>query len=175
MDLRRAGEAHRGASGFSQLRQDARSPVRRTARGPCEREQHHRHRHRMGQRFHPSILPRSNHIGRADGRARRDCRLGASHLRLARPLARLQGGLSGDVGSQRRVLCTVRRECASLVPIRAGARAVRQSRHHPSAARSTSAAGRLRQRRRCVRSRHQGNRCGHSRLRGQGCREQDRR
>ena len=48
-----------------------------------------------------------DHGGRADGRARRDRRVGASHLRLARPLARLQGGLSGDVRGQRRVLCTV--------------------------------------------------------------------
>ena len=67
--------------------------------------------------------------------ARRDRRLGAADLWLARPLARLQGGVSGDAGRQRRILRAVSGQCAPLVPLQPGAGAVHQPRDHPSAGR----------------------------------------
>ena len=81
-------------------------------------------------------------LGGSAGRARRHRRMGADHLRLARPLTRLQGVVPGDARRQRRVLRSVSGERATLVQIQPGARAVRQSRHHPSAGRSRSAAER---------------------------------
>ena len=88
--------------------------------------------------------PRS--IGRSGRRSRRDRRMGAPHLRLGRPRARLQGLVPRHARRQRRVLCALSGERAALVSLQPGARAVHQPRHHPSAGRSRPAAERGRRR-----------------------------
>ena len=70
--------------------------------------------------------------------------MGQDHVRLARPLTGLQSLVSGDARRQCRVLRSVHRQRATLVQIQPGARAVRQSRHHPSAGRPRSSAERSR-------------------------------
>ena len=58
-----------------------------------------------------------------------------AHLWLARPRARLQGGVPGDARRQRRVLRALSGQRQALVQVQPGARALRQSRYHPSAGR----------------------------------------
>ena len=70
--------------------------------------------------------------------------VGAAHLRVDRPFARLQGVVPGDARRKRRLLCAVSGERAPLVPLLPGTRAVRQSRDHPSTRRSRSSAERSR-------------------------------
>ena len=98
-------------------------------------------------------------------RPRRDRRMGAALLRLARPRARLQGGVPRHARRQRRFLRALAGERQALVPVQPGARAVRQPRHHPPAGRPQPAAARGRRR---LLPRREGDRRRHRRLRRQG-------
>ena len=136
-------------------------------RGPCRRAERADLPDRMG-RLHAPLF-RGADVGRGAGRgARRDRRLGAADLWLARPLARLQGGISRHARRQRRVLCAVPGQCAPLVPPQPGAGAVHQPRDHPSAGRSQHGAGRAGRPDRHLHARHQGDRRRHPRQRRQG-------
>ena len=130
----------------------------------ARRQDHGADRHRQ-RRQDPRLLQGAEIARRSAGRAQRHRRMGADHLRLARPLARLQGGVPGDARRQRRVLRSLQRQRAALVQIQPGARALRQSRHHPSAGRPRPAAERSR---RHLLSRREGNRRRHRRFGRQG-------
>src|SRR5207253_5287971 len=89
LDLRRARQEHHDPSGVSELRPDACAALRCAARRPPARPARAHRADGVG-RLHAPILPRADDRRGAGGRARRDRGVGASHLRLARPLARLQ-------------------------------------------------------------------------------------
>ena len=138
--------------------------LRRPARSQARRQDHGADRHRQ-RRQDPRVLQGAEDARRSVGRAKRHRRMGQDHLWLARPLAGLQGLVPGDARRQRRVLRSLHRQCAALVQIQPGARAVRQSRHHPSAGRPRPAAERSE---RHLLSRREGDRCRDRRLRRQG-------
>ena len=104
-----------------------------------------------------------------DRAARRHRRLGAHHLRLARPQSRLQGRVPQHARRQRRVLRQVRRQRARLAQARPGGGAVSQSRAGQSADRPQQA-GRTGQGR--LHHHPEGDRRRHLRLRRQGRRHQ---
>ena len=104
-------------------------------------QDHGADRHRQ-RRQDARLLQGAEDARGSAGRPRRHRRMGAHHLRLDRPLTRLQGRVPGDARRQRRVLRSVSGERAALVQVQPGARAVRQPRHHPSAGRSRPAAER---------------------------------
>ena len=89
-------------------------------------------RHRQ-RRHDPRLLQGAEDAGGSARRPRRDRRMGAHHLWLDRPLARLQGRVPRDARRQRRLLRSLPGQCAALVQLQPGARAVHQPRHHPSA------------------------------------------
>ena len=131
------------ASGVSELRAHARAPLRRAARGPPTRQGRPHRCPPSGAASRTGTSGRRRTV-RSRWRARRDRRVGARHLRLARPLARLQGGVPGDARRQRRVLRAVPGQRPPLVPVLPGARPVHQPRDHPSAGRPQHGAGRAR-------------------------------
>ena len=96
--------------------------------------------------------------GRTGRRARRHRRLGAPELWLARPVARLQGGVPRHTRRQRRVLCALAGQCATLVPAQPGTCAVHQPRDHPSAGGPQHGAGRAGRTDRHLHARHEGDR-----------------
>jgi len=170
VDLRRAREEDHHASGLPELRPHARASLRCAARGPRARDERLDGADGMG-RLHPPILPRAQDGRGAGGRARRDRGVGADHLRVAGPLARLQGGVPRHARRERRVLRALPGQRAPLVPVLAGARAVHQSRDHPPAGRPQPGPRRARRPDRHLRSRHQGNRRRHLCLGRQGRRD----
>ena len=164
LHLRRAREGRDHASGLPQHRAHGGEAVRRAARQETRRQDHGADRHR--QRRQDTRLLQSAAIARRSvGRTQRHRRMGEDHLRLARPLARLQGLVPGDARRQCAVLRSVFGERQALVQIQPRARAVRQPRHHSSAGRSRPSAGRSRRR---LLPRREGNRRRHRCLRRQG-------
>ena len=154
---------HPGVPQFGGL---GRAPLRRLARGEIEGRAHRADRHRL-RRLHAQILQGGALTRGGDGAARRDRRLGAHHLRLARPQPRLQGRIPQHARRQCRVLRQVRRQRARLAQARAGGGALSQSRAGQSADRpqqgGRTGQGRLhhhpeRDRRRHLRLRRQGGR-----------------
>ena len=117
------------------------------------------------RRLHPQIFQGGALARRGDRAARRHRRLGAHHLRLARPQPRLQGRLPQYARRQRRVLRQVRRQCARLAQARPGGGAVSQPRAGQSADRPRQA-GRAGQGR--LHHHPEGDRRRHLRLRRQG-------
>ncbi len=164
LHLRRAGEGRHHASGLPQHRAHGGAALRRAARSQTRRQDHGADRHRQ-RRQDPRLLQGAEIAGRSAGGTERHRRMGEDHLRLARPLARLQGVVPRHARRQRAVLRSVQRQCQALVQIQPGARAVRQSRHHPPAGRPRPAAERSR---RHLLPRRKGNRRRHRRLRRQG-------
>jgi hypothetical protein len=164
LHLRRAREGRHHASGLPQHRAHGGAALRRAARSEARRQDHGADRHRQ-RRQDARVLQGAEIARRSAGRPQRHRRMGEDHLRLARPLARLQGVVPGDARRQRAVLRSVHGQRQALVQIQPGARAVRQSRHHPSAGRPRPAAERGRRR---LLSRREGNRRRHRRVGRQG-------
>ena len=164
LHLRRAREGRDHASRLPQHRPHGGAPVRCAARPQACRQDHGADRHRQ-RRQDACLLQGAEVARRSPGRAQRHRRMGEDHLRLARPLTRLQGVVPGNARSQRRVLRSLSGERETLVQIQPGARAVRQPRHHPSASRPRPPAERGRRR---LLSRREGDRRRHHRLRRQG-------
>ena len=134
LHLRRARQGRHHASGLPQHRPHAGAPLQRAARPQAQRQAAGADRHR--QRRHDARLLQVPEDDRGiRGRPRRDRRMGQALLRLARPRARLQGGIPRHARRQRRVLFALAGERQALVSLRPGARAVRQPRHHPSSRR----------------------------------------
>ena len=101
-----------------------------------------------GDGFTHRALPRSYHCGREQMAARGAIAAWArvTYGWLGRS-PDYKAAFLATLGANAEFYAPFEGECASLVPRTRRSGAVRQSRHHPSAARSTSAAGRLRQRR----------------------------
>ena len=123
--LRRAGQGRHHPSGVPQCGRLDRAALRRAARRKNQSRAHCANRYRL-ERLHPQILQGGALARRRGGAARRHRRLGAHHLRLARPQPRLQGRLPQHARRQCRVLWQVRRQCARLAQARAGGGALSQ-------------------------------------------------
>ena len=143
LHLRRAGEGRDHAPGLPQHRAHGGAALRCAARQEARRQDHGADRHRQ-RRQDTRFLQGAEVDGRFVGGAQRDRRMGAHHLRLARPFARLQGFVPRHARRQRPVLRSLHRQREALVQVQPGAGAVRQSRHHPSAGRPRQAAKRSR-------------------------------
>ena len=115
---------HRRASGLSQHRADGRAALRRAASRPCRgKECSADLPDRMG-RVHAPIFCRAA-LGRGSGRRPRcDRRVVAADLWLARPLTRLQGGVSRHASAPTRSFTTpIRRtRAAGTATARSGCR-----------------------------------------------------
>ena len=131
LHLRRARQGRHHASGLPQYRAHDRAPLRRAARSQAQGQAAGADRHRQ-RRHDARLLQVPEECRGIRRRPRRHRRMGAALLRLARPRARLQGRVPRHARRQRRILRALAGEREALVPLQPGARAVRQSRHHPS-------------------------------------------
>ena len=145
LHLRRAGQGRHHASGLPQHRAHGRAALRRAARRQAQAQAPAADRHRQW-RHDARLLQGAEERGGDDRRPQRDRRMGEDHLRLDGPRAGLQGGVPRHARRQCRVLRAVPGQRQALVQVQPGARAVHQSRHHPSAGRSRPAAERSRRR-----------------------------
>ena len=165
LHLRRAREGRDRAPGLPQHRAHDRAPLRRAARSEALEDKLIVPTDTGNGGYTHAFFKAPKIARRAARRPRRDRRMGAHHLWLDRPLARLQGGVPRHARRQRRFLRSLSGQCQALVQVQPGARALHQPRHHPSAGRPRPPAERGGG---CLRACREGDRRRHHRLRRQG-------